>query len=240
MWPTDNQFALSADKGVIDAAIQQRPRHQRLAPGALSVAAAPHQPVAGLQAHGPVRPPEGAGHPGAARLEYRRVHRPRPRPGAQPARADDADGVDGRQPRCRRPGAGSAGLRCNVAADGLDSASLANDGKPVDASIAQAALPAVMQTVERHLKPIKQAFDADCRSRLGLELAKLKALQDKHLTQLELDFSRGIEQVNAARRKQRESDTVDLFKTLPAVDPGHARVGRPRPVHRCCVDSRIA
>jgi hypothetical protein len=45
-----------------------------------------------------------------------------------------------------------------------------------------------------------------------LELAKLKALQDKHLTQLELDFSRGIEQVNAARRRQRESDTVDLFK----------------------------
>jgi hypothetical protein len=74
------------------------------------------------------------------------------------------------------------------------------------------ALPAVVQTAERHLKPIKQAFDADCRARLGRELHKLKTLQDKHFTQLELDFSKGIEQVNAARRKQRENDTADLFK----------------------------
>jgi hypothetical protein len=76
----------------------------------------------------------------------------------------------------------------------------------------QAALPAVVQTAERHLKPIKQAFDADCRARLGRELDKLKTLEHKHFTQLELDFAKGIEQVNAARRKQRENDTADLFK----------------------------
>ena len=76
----------------------------------------------------------------------------------------------------------------------------------------QAALPAVVQMAERHLKPIKHAFDTDCRARLGRELDKLKTLQHKHFAQLEIDFAKGIEQVNAARRKQRESDTADLFK----------------------------
>ena len=48
--------------------------------------------------------------------------------------------------------------------------------------------------------------------RLERELAKLKTLQHKHYAQLELDFAKGIEQVNAARRKLRENDTADLFK----------------------------
>lgn len=87
-----------------------------------------------------------------------------------------------------------------------------NDGQPCDIGALQPALPAVIQAAQDRLKPIKQAFDTDCRQRLDRELDKLKALQDKHLKQLELDFSQGIEQVNAARRKQKESDTVDLFK----------------------------
>jgi superfamily II DNA or RNA helicase len=95
---------------------------------------------------------------------------------------------------------------------GLNSTQLANDGVPVDVKHIQAALPAVVQTVERHLKPIKLAFDASCRVRLEVELAKLKALQEKHFEQLEFDFSKGIEQVNAAKRKQLENDTTDLFK----------------------------
>ncbi|MNE43293.1 hypothetical protein D3C80_1374610 [compost metagenome] len=69
----------------------------------------------------------------------------------------------------------------------------------------------MIQAAERYIKPIKQAFDADSHQRLERELAKLKTLQDKHLQQLELDFSLGIEQVMAAKRKQKESDTVDLF-----------------------------
>ena len=94
----------------------------------------------------------------------------------------------------------------------LNGTQLANDGVPVDVKHIQAALPAVVQTVERHLKPIKLAFDASCRVRLEVELAKLKALQEKHFEQLEFDFSKGIEQVNAAKRKQLENDTTDLFK----------------------------
>lgn len=96
---------------------------------------------------------------------------------------------------------------------GFGSPSLANDGQAIPLANIQAALPAVVQTAQRHLKPIKQAFDADCRARLGRELDKLKTLELKHFTQLELDFAKGIEQVNAARRKQRENDTVDLFKS---------------------------
>ena len=94
---------------------------------------------------------------------------------------------------------------------GLNGTPPANDGKPIDGQAVQDALPAVLQVAERHLKPIKQAFDADCRARLTLELAKLEALRNKHRQQLELDFAKGLEQVNAARRRQREADTADLF-----------------------------
>jgi hypothetical protein len=96
--------------------------------------------------------------------------------------------------------------------DGTHPLAPANDGQPCDIGALQPGLPAVIQAAQDRLKPIKQAFDTDCRQRLDWELDKLKALQDKHLKQLELDFSQGIEQVNAARRKQKESDTVDLFK----------------------------
>ena len=49
-----------------------------------------------------------------------------------------------------------------------------------------------------------------------LYMRKLKALRHKHLAQLELDFAKGIEQVNAARRRQRESDTIDMFQNTQA------------------------
>ena len=62
------------------------------------------------------------------------------------------------------------------------------------------------------MRPLKQAFDASCRERLTQELDKLKALQNKHLHQLELQFSKGLEQVNEARRKQQQADTADLFR----------------------------
>ena len=66
---------------------------------------------------------------------------------------------------------------------------------------------------ERHLKPIKHAFDARCRQRKTEELDKLRTLEARHFEQLQLDFAGGIEQVNAARRKQRETDTEELFKS---------------------------
>ncbi|MCF5517222.1 DEAD/DEAH box helicase, partial [Pseudomonas sp. PA-3-6E] len=87
----------------------------------------------------------------------------------------------------------------------------ANDGQQPDIRALQAALPAVIQAAEKHIRPIKQAFDADCRQRLDRELAKLQTLQAKHSAQLDIDFAKGIEQVVAAKRKQKESDTADLF-----------------------------
>lgn len=94
---------------------------------------------------------------------------------------------------------------------GLGSAPLANDGRPLDIAPIQAALPAVIQVAERHMKPIKLAFDADCKQRLDCELAKLKTQQGRHFEQLELDFSTGLAQVNAARKRQKEAATADLF-----------------------------
>ncbi|MEF8753219.1 MAG: DEAD/DEAH box helicase [Accumulibacter sp.] len=212
MWPVDNQFALSADKGVIEAAIKSArdtnawPQVHFLWPLHPIVQWLDYKVMAlfGRQKAPVIRAPHGLSTGESIVLVLGQV----------PNRRGQTMLTEWMGVRVDARGLAQEvlGFDAMLQRIGLDSASLANDGKPVDASIAQAALPAVILTVERHLKPIKQAFDADCRSRLGFELAKLKALQDKHLTQLELDFSRGIEQVNAARRKQRESNTVDLFK----------------------------
>jgi hypothetical protein len=105
------------------------------------------------------------------------------------------------------------GLDAMLQRTGLASASLANDGKAVDASNAQAALPAVVQAVERHLKPIKKAFDADCRSRLGRNWQSSRRCKTSTSRSWSWTSPKGIEQVNTVRRKQRENDTVDLFKT---------------------------
>ncbi|MBU1357666.1 MAG: DEAD/DEAH box helicase [Gammaproteobacteria bacterium] len=212
MWPIDNQFALSADKAVVDAAIQQ----------ARDASAWP-------QVHylWPL-------HPISQWLDYKlmglfkRMSAPAIRV-QQGISADEAIVVVLAQAPNRRGQTMLTqwmGVHLNAAGQtqavltldevmqrtGFGAASLANDGQAIPLAHIQAALPAAVQTAERHLKPIKQAFDADCRARLGRELDKLKTLELKHFTQLELDFAKGIEQVNAARRKQLENDTADLFK----------------------------
>jgi superfamily II DNA or RNA helicase len=212
MWPVDNQFALSSDTGVIEAAIKSA-RDTNAWPQVHFLW--PLHPIAqwldyklmalfGRQRAPVIRAPQGLRAGESIVLVLGQV----------PNRRGQTMLTEWMGVRVDARGLVQEvlGLDAMLQRTGLASASLANDGKPVDASNAQAALPAVIQAVERHLKPIKKAFDADCRSRLGSELAKLKALQDKHFSQLELDFSRGIEQVNTVRRKQRESDTVDLFK----------------------------
>jgi hypothetical protein len=87
----------------------------------------------------------------------------------------------------------------------------ANNGQAPNSRALQSALPAVIHAAEKHIKTIKQAFDASCRERLERELAKLQTLQLKHNEQLEIDFAKGIEKVIAAKRKQKESATADLF-----------------------------
>ena len=212
MWPTDNQFALSADKVLVDAAIQQArdantwpqvhylwPLHpicQWLDYKLMALFGRQRAPVIRVQ-HG-VAPGEAIvvvlgqapNRRGQTMLtQWMGVHL----------------GKDG-QPQT------VLSLEEVMQRTGFGSSALANDGQAVPMAHIQAALPAVVQMAERHLKPVKQAFDADCRARLGRELDKLKTLQHKHFAQLELDFAKGIEQVNAARRKQRENDTADLFK----------------------------
>ncbi|KQW61512.1 DEAD/DEAH box helicase [Variovorax sp. Root411] len=212
MWPTDNQFALSADKSVVDAAIQQ----------ARDAGAWP-------QVHylWPL-------HPISQWLDYKlmglfkRMSAPaiRVRQGISAGEAIVVVLAQAPNRRGQTMLTQWMGVYLNAAGKteavltldevmqrtGFGAASLANDGQAIPFAHIQAALPAVVQTAERHLKPIKQAFDTDCRARLGRELDKLKTLELKHFAQLELDFAKGIEQVNAARRKQLEDDTADLFK----------------------------
>ncbi|MDR2111851.1 MAG: DEAD/DEAH box helicase [Candidatus Accumulibacter sp.] len=96
--------------------------------------------------------------------------------------------------------------------DGGEDAALVNDGRAPDAGPWRQALPAVIRAAEAHLRPIKQNFDADCRRRLQHELDKLETLREKHQARLEREFGQGgIEQVRAARRRQEESATADLF-----------------------------
>lgn len=211
MWPTDNQFALSADKAVVDAAIQ----HARDANAWPQVHYLwPLHPIAqwldfklmalfGRQRAPVVRVQQGLGAGEAIVLVLAQVPNRRGQtmltewmgvhldPAGKPQRVLSFDAV--------------------LQQTGLGRSPMANDGQPANVAHVQAALPAVVQMAERHLKPIKQAFDADCRVRLERELAKLKTLQHKHHAQLELDFAKGLEQVMAGRRRQKESDTADLF-----------------------------
>jgi hypothetical protein len=93
----------------------------------------------------------------------------------------------------------------------LGEGQLANDGRTLHTGHIQAALPAVIELTGNHLKPIKQAFDADCKQRLASELDKLKALQGRHGEQLEIEFAKGIGHIVAARKRQKAEATADLF-----------------------------
>ncbi len=217
MWPVDNQFALSADRTVVEAAI----RHARDTDAWPQVHYLwPLHPIAqwldyklmalfGRQRAPVVVVPQGLAAGEAIVLVLAQV--PNRRGQAVLAewvgvRVDPAGQVQ------EVLGLDAALARTGLAAGGAADA-LANDGKPLDTGALQKALPAVIEAAEGHIRPIKQTFDADCRQRLERELAKLRTLQAKHLEQLQLDFSHGIEQVNAARRRQKESDTAELFRS---------------------------
>ncbi|HCF7393618.1 TPA: DEAD/DEAH box helicase family protein [Pseudomonas aeruginosa] len=217
MWPEDNTFALSADKTVVELAIRQA-RDTNAWPQ-LHYLWALH-PIAqwldyklmalfGRQRAPLLRVAQGLNAGEAIVLVLAQVPNRRGQAvlaewmGVQLNAAGQLQGVLSLEDALQRTGlAGNLGSGANIRA---------NDGNAPDARALQAALPAVIQAAQQHIKPIKQAFDADCRARLDRELSKLKTLQDKHTAQLELDFAKGIEQVNAAKRKQKESDTAELF-----------------------------
>lgn len=217
MWPEDNTFALSADKAVVESAIRQA-RDTNAWPQ-LHYLWALH-PIAqwldyklmalfGRQRAPLLRVAQGLNAGEAIVLVLAQVPNRRGQAvlaewmGVQLNAAGQVQGVLSLEDALQRTGlAGNLGSGANICA---------NDGNAPDARPLQAALPAVIQAAQQHIRPLKQAFDTDCRARLDRELSKLKTLQDKHTAQLELDFAKGIEQVNAAKRKQKESDTAELF-----------------------------
>lgn len=213
MWPEDNTFALSADKTVVEGAIKHA-RDTNAWPQLHYLW--PLHPIAqwldyklmalfGRQSAPLLRAAHGLSAGEAIVMVLAQVPNRRGQAvlaewlGVQLNAAGQVQGVLSLEETLHRTGLAG------------DAKAQANDGQQPDASGLQAALPTVIQAAEKHIKPIKQAFDADCRQRLDHELTKLKTLQDKHLQQLQLDFSQGIEQVVAARRKQKENDTADLF-----------------------------
>lgn len=215
MWPSDNQFALSADRSLIEAAIQQA-RDTNAWPQLHYLW--PLHPIAqwldyklmalfGRQRAPVLRVDQGLAAGEAIVLVLAQV----PNRRGQAVLAEWMGVCLDRSGTVRQVLSLPEVLQ-RTGLDGTHSHAPANDGRAPDTSALQPALPAVIQAAQGRLKPIKQAFDTDCRRRLDRELDKLKSLQDKHLKQLELDFGQGNEQVAAARRKQKESDTADLFK----------------------------
>lgn len=211
MRPRDNQFSLSADKTVVDAAIKSA-RDSNDWPQVHYLW--PLHPIAhwldykllalfGRQRAPVVRVQQGVAAGEAIVLVLAQV----PNRRGQPMLTEwlgisvKADG---------RIGA-VLSLAKVLESTALDAAQLANDGRALPIGHIQSALPNVIQMAERHLKPIKHAFDADCKQRRDIELSKLETLRDKHHAQLELDFAHGIEQVNAARKRKKEQATADLF-----------------------------
>ena len=213
MWPTDNQFALSADKAVVDAAIQ----HARDANAWPQVHFLwPLHPIAqwldfklmalfGRQRAPVVRAQQGLAAGEAIVLVLAQVPNRRGQ-----TMLTEWMGVHLDPPASR---SGVLSFDAVLRQTGLGSSPMANDGQPTNMAHVQAALPAVVQMVERHLKPIKQAFDADCRVRLERELAKLKTLQHKHHAQMELDFANGLEQVMAGAAARRRATPPTCSRT---------------------------
>lgn len=217
MWPEDNTFALSADRTVVESGVSQA-RDTNAWPQ-LHYLWALH-PIAqwldyklmalfGRQRAPLLRVAQGLNVGEAIVLVLAQVPNRRGQAvlaewmGVQLNAAGQVQGVLSLEDALQRTGlAGNLGSGANIRA---------NDGNAPDARTLQAALPAVIEAAQQHIRPIKQAFDTDCRARLDRELSKLKTLQDKHTVQLELDFAKGIEQVNAAKRRQKESDTAELF-----------------------------
>ncbi|RRW40025.1 DEAD/DEAH box helicase [Pseudomonas luteola] len=217
MWPRDNTFALSADKTVVEHAIRQA-RDTNAWPQ-LHYLWALH-PIAqwldyklmaifGRQRAPLLQVAQGLSKGEAIVLVLAQVPNRRGQAvlakwmGVQLNATGQVKGVLSLEEALERTGlGGNLGTGTNIRA---------NDAQAPDARTLQAALPAVIQAAQQHIKPIKQAFDADCKKRLDSELGKLKTLQGKHTAQLELDFAKGIEQVVAAKRKQKESDTAELF-----------------------------
>jgi hypothetical protein len=213
MWPTDNTFALSADKAVVEEAIKQardtnawpqlhylwalNPIAQWLDYKLMALFRRQRAPL--------LRVAQGLATGEAIVLVLAQVPNRRGQAvlaewlGVQLDAAGQVQSVISLEEALHRTGLNSTAK------------AQANYGQAPDSSTLQSALPAVIQAAEKHIKPIKQAFDASCRQRLERELAKLKTLQLRHNVQLEIDFAKGIEQVIAAKRMQKESATADLF-----------------------------
>lgn len=215
MWPTDNTFALCADKRTVEAAIAQSrdgsdwPQLHYLWPLHPIVQWLDYKLMAafGRQRAPLLRVPQGLHAGEAIILVLAQV----------PNRRGQAMLAEwlGVQLDARGQVQTVLSLPDTLHRTGLDGGqnpAPANDGHAPDSRLWQQALPAVIRAAEAYLRPIKQAFDADCRQRLDQELTKLATLRDKHLAQMELELALGgIEQVRAAQRQQRESATADLF-----------------------------
>lgn len=215
MWPIDNTFALCADKRTVEAAITQSrdgsdwPQLHYLWPLHPIIQWLDYKLMAafGRQRAPLLRVPQGLHAGEAIILVLAQV----------PNRRGQAMLAEwlGVQLDARGQVQAVLSLPDTLHRTGLDGGqnpAPANDGHAPDSRLWQHALPAAIRAAEAHLRPIKQAFDADCRQRLDRELAKLATLRDKHLAQMELELAQGgIEQVRAAQRQQRESATADLF-----------------------------
>ncbi|ANI18303.1 helicase SNF2 [Pseudomonas citronellolis] len=215
MWPTDNTFALCADRRTVEAAIAQSrdgsdwPQLHYLWPLHPIAQWLDYKLMAafGRQRAPLLRVPQGLQADEAIILVLAQV----------PNRRGQAMLAEWLGVQLDARGQVQAVLNLSntlhrTGLDGGQNPAPANDGHAPDSRLWQQALPAVIHAAEMHLRPIKQAFDADCRQRLDQELTKLVTLRDKHLAQMELELAQGgIEQVRAAQRQQRESATADLF-----------------------------
>lgn len=213
MWPQDNTFALSADKAVVEGAIRQArdtndwPQLHYLWP-LHPIAQWLDYRLMGLfgRQSAPLLRVTGLGQGEAIVLVLAQV--PNRRGQAVLARwmgvhlnaAGQVQAVLELDQALQRTGL--TGTAANLRA---------NDGAAPDARTVQAALPAVIKTAQDYITPIKKAFDQDCRIRLKSELDKLATLQRRHDEQLELDFAHSIDNLHAARRQQKQSDTAQLF-----------------------------
>ena len=101
---------------------------------------------------------------------------------------------------------------------GLKANTLANPNKSMDLAGPQANLPTAVTQMRERMVGMQKTFAADMESRLKKTLENLKALQERQIEQIELNFqeSRELERVKLARKEKRTTQVRRVFDEYKA------------------------
>lgn len=89
-----------------------------------------------------------------------------------------------------------------------------NPGKAGDTAAFQKLLPVAIQSVEQHLKSVKEAFKAERKPELDKQYERLRELKDQHQRQLDMELGQSgeAETIKNRKRENRQQQIDRIFK----------------------------